>query len=95
MLDGLPVWAKVISVVGAPTAAAAFLIYSLAVYLPRIEGELRAMETAAATIHEAYKAHMLDESKQDDRMIAVLSRVCLNGAKNDEDRLACVALGAK
>jgi hypothetical protein len=93
-LDGLPVWAKTISVVGAPTAAAAALIYGLYVYLPKIDAELRTMESGAAAMHEAYKTHLADETRQNERMIAVLQRICLGASKDDADRIACVSVSS-
>ena len=91
-LDGLPVWAKTISVVGAPTAAAAALIYGLYAYLPQINAKLDAIDKAASVAHEAYRSHMIEESKQDDRIIAVLQQICLGGAHTDMERVACVSL---
>ena len=94
-LDGLNPWVRAVAVVGAPTAGLAVLIYGLFIYLPQIATELKTVGADAAVMHESYKAHLTDEARQSERLLAVIQRVCLNTSRTDEDRLACVAVGPK
>ena len=92
LLDGLPMWARVVTVLGAPTAAAGYLIWQAAKFLPVILAALQSMQTDAALAHHTYETHMVEDARKTDQTIALLQQLCLLASKTDSDRLSCVSI---
>ncbi len=91
-LSGLPAWAKGIAWIGAPVAAAGFLIYFLTQTLTT---RLDALETDLHKHTSEMAATSAVTVEQNWQMIAVVQATCLNVAKTDSDRLRCLAVRPK
>lgn len=91
-LGDQPWYIKAIVWVGAPTAAAGYLLWFV---LTTVTGHLDAM---AATLEKhqqdmsALVVRLQEGQQQSWIMVGTMSRICLNTSKTDADRLACVSL---
>jgi hypothetical protein len=78
--------------VGVPTAAAAYLLWFV------VGGLTTKLDHQAATFDQHQKdmaaliGHLQVETEQSWVMAGTLSRICLNTAKTDADRMACVTV---
>lgn len=92
VLSGLPTYAKIAAWVGFPGVAAGYLIYVLtssqAQRIQHIEDALRDHEKTSAAVLVQLKA----QTDQTWVQIAVINRICLNTAKTDADKMACVTV---
>jgi hypothetical protein len=91
-MDALPVWAqsfvvmaRVIAVIGAPTAIAIFLVWSGAKELPELRKQSQLTYEASLTNREILREHALQSAA----IYRLLQRICSNGAKTDTDRQRC------
>jgi len=82
---GLPLWARVIAMVGIPGAIAFFLVWVGAQSLPTIQADLTAYR------HEAEQQHQLfvQSLAQQAETYRLLQRICSNVSKTDEERQRC------
>lgn len=89
-LGALPSWARVAAWVGFPVAAAAFLLWFIvsiqSAQLGRIEASLQEQSKANASV----ASHLAAETEQSWTLVGLMQRICINTAKNDADRMACV-----
>src|SRR5262245_42631869 len=82
---GLPLWSRVIAMIGIPGAIAFFLVYIGAMQVPRIAAALEALHVEAAQIHVTLTAMQ----KQEEETYRLLQRICSSVAKTDEERSRC------
>lgn len=89
---GLPVWAKVLSIVGIPGAGLFFLLHFLTVGVAadiRLNREAMDLHAVASARHEAQSEARVA------RLEAVLSQICRNTATNPSDRRECDLIALK
>lgn len=90
-----PWWVKTFVYVGAPTAAAGFLLwFVVSVLSAQLDGLTKSMQTHQSDMAQLVR-HLDEESQQSWVTASVLARICINTAKNDADRLACVTVSRK
>lgn len=82
---GLPIWARVIAMVGIPGALVFFLVWVGSTYMPKMYAELVAIRL------EEERSRMLQQQAgaQLELNYRLLQRICSNVAKTDEDRQRC------
>lgn len=80
-LAGLPVWARVASVVGIPAAILAWMFWS---QTPKLD--------AIANSNAQLRIDMETQKDQSWNLYGVLQRICINTAKSDEDKKACTTI---
>ena len=83
--QGLPLWSRVVAMVGIPGAIAFFLVWTGANVLPKLQAELQ------ATRLENERARLMYEEKGqiDQRMFRLLQRICSSVAKSEDERQRC------
>lgn len=83
---------RFVAIVGLPSAGLAYLIYALVssfgAELASIDRRLDAHEKASVAIAE----HLQQDNEQSWVLIGVIERVCINTAKTESDRIACVSV---
>src|SRR5262245_42753575 len=82
---GLPLWSRVVAMVGIPGAIAFFLVYIGAMQVPRIAAALEGLHVEAAQIHVTLAAMQ----KEQEDTYRLLQRICSSIAKTDEERSRC------
>jgi hypothetical protein len=82
---GLPSWARVIFVVGVPSAIAIFLVYIGGKNIPQIILELAAIRNQIQSVQST----LSDIKIQNEATFRMLQRTCYNTAKSDPDRQRC------
>lgn len=84
-LGGLPLWSRVVAMVGIPGAIAFFLVWTGANILPKLQAELQAMRL------ESERARLMYEEKSEriDQAFRLLQRICSSVAKSEEERQRC------
>lgn len=87
-VSGLPQWARVIALVGVPSAIALFLVYSLADFATTGVAELHRQMDAHAQV---MVQHDVESKRGAEAMTRVLFRICLNTSKTDDERSRCVS----
>lgn len=94
-LSDQPWWVKTVVWVGVPTAAFGILLW----FVLRIISTQ--MDTVIATQSKQEKSlaeltgHLEQETEQSWVIQGTLSRICINTARTDADRLACVSVGRR
>lgn len=91
-LGDQPWYIKAIVWVGAPTAAAGYLLWFV---LATVAGHLDAMATTLEKHQQdmtALVAHLQQDTQQTWVQLGVMQRICLNTSRTDADRLACVSI---
>lgn len=87
-LTGLPTWARVLGLLGVPSAIAVYLVYSLANFATVGVSDLnRKMDAHAAVMVN----HDVAAMRSSEAMTRILLRICVNTAKTDPDRQRCVS----
>jgi hypothetical protein len=81
----LPLWARVIALVGIPGAIALFLVYMGAQTLPSIQTELQTLRIAYEKTQDTQREMVAKQLE----IIRLLQRVCTNTAKTDQERAKC------
>jgi hypothetical protein len=87
---GLPVWARVIAWVGAPTAGLAFLLWWMTTSL---SADIQATDShveqhiQSSTVTQGM---IQDESNLHKQTIALLRQICVGISKTPDERRACV-----
>lgn len=87
-LGGLPQWVRAIALVGVPSAIALYLVYNLTGFATTGLASLQRQMDAHAQVLIQHDANTLRNA---DALLRVMLRVCLNTAKNTDDRQRCVA----
>ena|SRR3990167_8479132 len=91
-MAALPAIGSFVARVGVPSAIALgmfwWLTSDLSTRLGAIEAALMTHKIDTASI----AAHMTQESEQSWVIVGTLSRICINTAKTDADRLSCVSV---
>lgn len=82
---GLPLWSRVIAIVGIPGTLCFFLIWVMADYMPKMYAELVSLRM------EAEKSRLIDQQQatQLEQNYRLLQRICSNVSKTDEERQRC------
>ena len=91
VLASLPAYARIVAWVGFPAAAAAYLIYVLAsvqgARFEKIETLLQQEEKHSIIVEQ----HLATDAEQGWILVGLLQRTCMNVARNDDDKMACIA----
>ncbi len=82
---GLPSWARIIFVIGVPSAIAVFLVYVGSKNIPQIMIELAVIQNSERANHIL----LTDIKSQNEAMYRMLQRTCYNTAKTESDRSKC------
>jgi hypothetical protein len=82
---GLPLWARVVALVGIPGAIALFLVYMGAQTLPSIQRELQTLRFAYEKSQDLQREMIARQTE----IIRLMQRVCSNTARNDQERARC------
>jgi hypothetical protein len=81
----LPLWARVIALVGIPGAIAMFLVYAQTQTLPAIQRELQTLRIS----YEKALDTQRDLLAKQEEAVRLLQKVCSNTAKSDQERQRC------
>lgn len=84
-LSGIPVWAKVASVIGIPGAIAFYLVWLGGQTLPAIHTEIIALKAQGERQQAMYTEHM----QQTAELSRLLQRICSRVSKTDAERQQC------
>jgi hypothetical protein len=84
-LAGLPIWARVLGIIGIPSGIAVFLVWMGANYLPKIGAQIDSNTNQIARIRDAQLAH----DAQTEYTYRLLQRICTNTAKTEFERQRC------
>ena len=85
-IDKLPAWAKTVSIVGMPTALAAFLLAQSAGWIPsRLDDIADTMQSQAVSV----EAHVKDSHDLTKAVKQAVRIMCLNAAKDPVQRRSC------
>lgn len=84
-LQGLPVWARVLFILGPIGAIAVFLVWKGANDLPDIHRQVVLNHTEIIAIRQA----LADHQQQTDAIYRQLQRICSNTAKTEYERQRC------
>jgi len=94
-LADAPWWVRSVVWVGVPTAAMAYLMWFV---LGNFAGQMSHLSSSYDQ-HQQDTAsliqHLQQETEQAWAQLAVMQRICLNTAKTDADRLACVSIARR
>jgi len=85
IFSSLPMWARVVAIVGIPGTLLSYLIYIGAQTLPAIQAELTALRIASEKNQLLYQS----EVTQSEATFRLLQRICSNVAKSQEERQRC------
>lgn len=86
-LTGLPQWARVIFLLGVPSAIALFLVYHLTTFGTTGIAELHRMMDLHA---QEANQHASESKRTDAGILRVLQGICLNAATNKEEQRRCL-----
>lgn len=84
-LAGLPVWARVLGIIGIPSGIAVFLVWMGANYLPKISAQIEINANEIRRIRDAQITH----EAQSEYTFRLLQRICTNTAKTEFERQRC------
>lgn len=87
-----PWWIKTLVWVGVPTIAFGYLLYFV---LGDMSGGMKDMRAALAQQQKDMAGliqHLQNDTDQGWVMQSTLARICINTARNDADRIACVSV---
>jgi hypothetical protein len=82
---GLPLWSRVVAMVGIPGAIAFFLVWMGAQTLPQIQADMNAFRVGLERQHALYEQQV----RSSEETFRLLQRICSNSAKTDEERQRC------
>lgn len=82
---GLPIWAKVVSLVGIPGAVSMYLVWMGANQLPVIDQKATQVVVETFRNRELIQQHI----EQSEAMYRMLQRICSNTARNEDERQKC------
>lgn len=82
---GLPLWARVVGMVGIPGAIAFFLVWTGANLMPKLQAEMQAMRLESERTRLMYQ----EKSERIEQTFRLLQRICSSVAKTDEERQRC------
>ena len=84
-----PMWARIVYVIGVPSAIAIFLIYFVT---NQVSGAIGNIRTEQAQIREELRLHAVDSSyviKETTSIRMILQQICANTAATREERNMC------
>ena len=85
---GLPQWARVVALVGVPSAIAMGLVYALATFAT---GGLMELHQQLDVHARVMILHDEEAKRGTEAITRVLYRICLNTAKTDDERQRCIS----
>lgn len=88
-----PWYVRAIAIIGVPSAIAVFLVYFLTNLFTAITTRLEAIEGAqrsSTQVSQTLLRHLEQDTEQMWQLVSINQRTCLNTAKTDGDRMACV-----
>jgi hypothetical protein len=88
-----PWYVRAIAFIGVPSAIAVFLVYFLTNLFTAITTRLEAIEVAqrsAVQVSSTLLKHLEQDTESMWQLVSINQRTCLNTAKSDADRMACV-----
>jgi hypothetical protein len=88
-VQGLPVWARVLAVIGVPGLIAVFLVWQGAAELPRIARAQEGIQRQLDQLQIEVTRHHADTQDQLRLELRLLLRVCVNTAATETDRQKC------
>lgn len=83
--SGLPLWSRVVAMVGIPGAIAIFLVWTGASVLPKMHAEMQATRIENERARLMYE----EKSQQIERTFRLLQRICSSVAKSEDERQRC------
>lgn len=93
-LSGLPPWVRAVAVVGTPSVIAIYLIVvltgALAHRVDAIDVRLTAHAEVTTRAAEQLRTLITDQERSTGQMLELMRRICLNTARNDTERSACL-----
>lgn len=82
---GLPLWARVIALVGIPGAIALFTVYMQTVTLPALQRDVQTLRFSYEKTQDTQRELLARQAE----IIRLMQRVCSNTAKSDQERARC------
>jgi hypothetical protein len=82
---GLPLWARVVAMVGIPGTIAFFLVWTGANVVPKLQAEMQAMRLESERARLMYE----ERSARLDQTFRLLQRICSSVAKSEDERQRC------
>lgn len=90
-----PKWVKTFIYVGVLPAIVGFLLYFLTAILDARLDKIDANLVAHQLDMKILLSHLEEETEQRWVQLGISQRICLNTAKNDSDRVACVSVARR
>jgi hypothetical protein len=81
----LPIWARVLAVIGIPGAIAIFLVWQGATELPRLSRQQEQLVVDVQRLQQMVSEQGINA----DSTYRLLQRICVNTAKTDTERQQC------
>lgn len=82
---GIPIWARIVALIGIPGAIAIFLVGVGASEIPRLTREVAASRQEMETMQDLLRTHI----QQNDETLRLMRWICAGVAKNEPDRRQC------
>lgn len=93
MLSGLPRWARVVTVVGAPTLFATWLLYFLTstvgAQVQAINDGLQRHIAQTETHSREFSTFIREHSREEIMLRQIFVQICVNGSETKAERDAC------
>jgi len=83
--EGVPLWARMIAIVGIPGVIAIFLVYVGAGLLPKMARQSLETQSAIQRLQDQQAEHVRDTAA----IVRTLQRICVNTATTAEARERC------